>query len=122
VDPPEGGDSEEESEDGFDLPELTLETLFQLYYEPLLELFRGNVREDSDRLVTWRRLEDLDLEIGILSNLHHVLRDGRFDMATEAIGTVSRVGEFTRRFGYWAGDGLFVNPGAHWLEAFAGHA
>jgi hypothetical protein len=116
VDPPPSEDDSDSSEDltPIRLPELDESTLLKFYYEPWLELFETAGPFEATDSFVWRRLGERGPRIGILPAVLREIQGGDYTTIPESVAAAERFG-LAKDQGYWAGDGIVVEPITPWL-------
>jgi hypothetical protein len=110
VDPPPGRGAAEP----ISLPLFTPDNFFQIYYAPWRRLLADNDLTSEEGAFTWRRLEDLDFRVGVLSKVAMALEQQHFDGLPEIIQAATSTEGLEQQFPDWAGDGLVIEPGESW--------
>lgn len=110
IDPKPGGGSEDE----ISLPLLTTDKFFQIYYAPWQKLVANSNLTQQEGPFTWRRLEDLDFRVGMLTRVALALEQEHFADVPEIIQGLTSTDGLSEQFPDWAGDGLVIQPGESW--------
>ncbi|MCC7376084.1 MAG: hypothetical protein IT581_15605 [Verrucomicrobiales bacterium] len=110
IDPEPGGGSEDE----ISLPLLTTDRFFQIYYAPWQKLVANSNLILQEGPFTWRRLEDLDFRVGMLTRVALALEQGHFADVPGIVEGLSASNGLSEQFPDWAGDGLVIEPGESW--------
>jgi hypothetical protein len=111
-DPPSGSGGPE----SIILDELTDHEFFRLYYQPWLFLFENSSMLDYQGPFVWRHLRDLDLSVGILTDLKKTIDIGEFAAAPKIIHEMEERYQPAGEYPEWAGDGIVLKFGDLWLK------
>jgi hypothetical protein len=113
VDPPSGRGGPE----SIILDKLTEHEFFRLYYQPWLFLFENSSRLDYQGPFVWRHLSDLDLKIGILTDVKKAFDLEEYAAAPKLVQQAEERLQLASKYPDWAGDGIVIILGSQWLKA-----
>jgi hypothetical protein len=116
IDPKPGDDDEA----AIRLPLFTTDQFFHLYYQPWIKLLSNTSVAPREGAFNWRRLEDLDFRVGMLTEVADALERQRYAQVPEIIGAIAQREGLAQEFPDWAGDGLVIQPGESWKRLFSG--
>jgi hypothetical protein len=111
-DPP----SEGRTDNSISLSKLTDNEFFRLYYQPWQFLFEKSFMLDHQGPFVWRHLRDLDLSIGILTDLKKALDGSEFAIAPRIVQEAEEQFNLASEYPDWIGDGIVLKPGGLWSK------
>jgi hypothetical protein len=90
--------------------------LYKLYYERFTALFRDDSLVQSNEIITFRRIADAELEIGIATPLLEQLLREDYESAARWLTNYDRANTRSVYDYEFEPDGLFIRPGNSWNE------